>query len=264
MSALQITARKPGGRKITMLTAYDFPTARLLDQVDALDIILVGDSLGNVELGYDSTVPVTMDDMVHHTKAVRRGAARPLIVADMPFLSHQISDSEALRNAGRLLQEGGANAVKLEGGVTSEGTIRRIVDAGIPVMGHIGLTPQSVNATGLRVQGRGEEAARRVLADAIAVQQAGAFAVVLELVPIGLAKEITSALAIPTIGIGSGPDCDGQVLVISDMLGLSGEESPMRHVRQYASVGQTIKDAAAKYCNDVVSDNFPSVSEAFR
>ncbi len=247
-----------------MLTAYDYPTARLLDQVDGLDIILVGDSLGNVELGYDSTVPVTMDDMVHHTKAVRRGAARPLIIADMPFLSHQISESEALRNAGRLLQEGGANAVKLEGGVTSESTIRRIVDAGIPVMGHIGLTPQSVNVTGLRVQGRGEDAARRLLADATAVQQAGAFAVVLELIPVALAKEITDALRIPTIGIGSGPDCDGQVLVISDMLGLSGEQSAMRHVRQYANIGQIIKDAAAKYCDDVASEQFPSAGEAFK
>ncbi len=247
-----------------MLTAYDFPTARLLDQVDALDIILVGDSLGNVELGYDSTVPVTMDDMAHHTKAVRRGASRVLIVADMPFLSHQISDAEALRNAGRLLQEGGANAVKLEGGATSEGTIRRIVDTGIPVMGHIGLTPQSVNAMGLRVQGRGEDGARRVMADALAVQQAGAFAVVLELVPLGLAKEITEALTIPTIGIGSGPHCDGQVLVISDMLGLSGEPSAMRHVRQYAEIGKLIKDAAAQYCADVAADDFPSEKEAFR
>jgi 3-methyl-2-oxobutanoate hydroxymethyltransferase len=252
-----LLARKAGGRKITTLTAYDYPTASLLDSVESLDIILVGDSLGNVILGYETTVPVTMDDMVHHTKAVRRGVNRALVVADMPFLSYQINEDETLRNAGRLIQEGGANAVKLEGGVHVAGAIKRIVDAGIPVIGHVGLLPQSVNLTGLKKQGKVTSDAERVLADALAVQEAGGSAVVLELIPEELAKKITSELTIPTIGIASGPHCDGQVLVLADMLGLDPDKTPLKHVRRYAEIGNAIRDAITAYCADVVGGEFP-------
>jgi len=254
-----LLARKTEGRKITVLTAYDFPTARLLDSVEALDVILVGDSLGNVVLGHETTVPVTMDDMVHHTKAVRRGVTRALIVADMPFLSYQINDDETMRNAGRLIQDGGASAVKLEGGVNVAGVIGRIVSAGIPVIGHVGLLPQSVNLTGIRKQGKDAADAERVIADAIAVQDAGASAVVLELIPEELALRITRALTIPTIGIASGPHCDGQVLVLADMIGLDPNKKLLRHVRQYAQVGKAIADAVEAYCADVTSGEFPSL-----
>jgi 3-methyl-2-oxobutanoate hydroxymethyltransferase len=259
-----VLARKAAGERITVLTAYDYPTARLLDAVPELDIILVGDSLGMVELGYETTVPVTMDDMLHHCRAVRRGVQRALIVADMPFLSYQTSADDALRNAGRLLQEGGANAVKLEGGRTIQPIIRRLVDTGIPVMAHVGLTPQSVNLMGMRVQGRSHDDAQRIEEDALAVQDAGAFAIVLELVPIDLADRITQKLRIPTIGIGSGPHCDGQVLVISDMIALHGEDSPAyKHVRHYANVGAAIRDAVTNYCSDVRSGQFPADGESF-
>jgi 3-methyl-2-oxobutanoate hydroxymethyltransferase len=261
----QILARKSAGRRVTVLTAYDYPTARLLDGVRDLDIILVGDSLGMVELGYDTTVPVTMDEMVHHSKAVRRGVRRALVVADMPFISYQTSEADAVRNAGRLLQEGGANAVKLEGGAAIAPTIRRLVECGIPVMGHIGMTPQSVNLMGWRVQGRSEEDADRILRDAIAVQESGAFAIVLELIPMDLARRISEKLSIPTIGIGSGPSCDGQVLVISDMIALHGEDEPAyKHVRHYANVGVAIREAAEGYCRDVRAGSFPDEGESFR
>ncbi len=260
----QILERKAAGAKITVLTAYDYPTARLLDQQPGLDIILVGDSLGMEELGYDTTLPVTLDDMLHHTRAVARGTERALVVGDMPFMSYQVSEDEAVRNAGRFLQEAGANAVKLEGGRTVQGAISRIVDAGIPVMGHVGFTPQSENLIGRRVQGRSDDAADRIEDDALAVQEAGAFAVVLELVPISLAERITSKLRIPTIGIGSGPHCDGQVVVISDMLGLRAEGVPFRHVKQYANVAEIISGAVASYCSDVKNGKFPTDEQGFR
>jgi 3-methyl-2-oxobutanoate hydroxymethyltransferase len=251
----KLTLRK-GGEKITMLTAYDYPTALLVDD-SGVDIVFVGDSLGCEELGYDSTIRVTMDDMLHHCRAVRRGVKSALLLVDMPFLSYQISPEEAVRNAGRLLQEGGANAVKLEGGTAIGPTIRRIVDAGIPVMGHVGYQPQSTNITGVAKQGKDEEGAARVVEDALAVEGAGAFAVVLELVPSDLAQRVTGALKIPTIGIGAGPHCDGQVLVISDMIGLRPAARPLRHVKVYAHVGDEIARAGRAFKDDVVAGRFP-------
>ncbi len=251
-----LARKKRQGEKISMLTAYDYPMALLVDG-SGVDITLVGDSLGMEELGFETTLPVTMDIMLHHTKAVRRGTHRALLVADLPFLSYQISPDEAVRNAGRLLQEGEAEAVKLEGGVSIAPTIRRIVDAGIPVMGHIGFTPQSVHQLGVRKQGKDEAGAAQVLADAQTVQDAGAFAVVLELIPEALAAEVTAALSIPTIGIGAGGSCDGQVLVTSDLLGLRPERAALRHVRQYAQIGQTIKEALAAYREEVAAAKFP-------
>jgi len=248
--------RKRRGEKIVALTAYDFPTARLVDQSGA-DVTLVGDSLGMEELGFDTTLPVTLEIMLHHLKAVRRGTQRALLLADMPFLSYQVNPDEAVRNAGRLLQEGGAGAVKLEGGAAIAPTIRRLTDAGIPVCSHLGFTPQSVHQIGVRVQGRDEAGAQRLRGDARAVQEAGAFAVVLELLPPSLAAEITADLAIPTIGIGAGRHCDGQVLVTSDLLGLRGGETPFRHVRQYARIGDDILRALRAYGEDVRGGNFP-------
>ena len=215
----QIKEMKPKGEKIAMLTAYDYSTARIVDEA-GIPLILVGDSLGMVVLGYESTIPVTMEDMLHHTKAVVRGTQKALVIGDMPFMTYQISVEEALRNAGRFMQEAGAQAVKLEGGVTVAEKVRRIVECGIPVMGHIGLTPQSINQLGgYKIQGKTPAAARKLLDDAIALEQAGAFAVVLETVPAPLAALVTQKVSIPTIGIGAGPDCDGQVQVINDMLG---------------------------------------------
>ena len=214
-----IVAKKALGHKITMLTAYDFPTAQLVDDA-GIDIVFVGDSLGQEELGYASTLPVTLDDMLHHVKAVRRATKRALLLADMPFLSYSVNADEAVRNAGRLIQEGEADAVKLEGGGAIAPVVRRLIEAGIPVMCHLGLMPQHVKVTGLSVQGRTGEQADRILEDARTLQEAGAFAVVLELVPRLLAGRISQALTIPTIGIGSGPLCDGQVLVTSDLIGL--------------------------------------------
>lgn len=251
-----LARKKRQGEKISMLTAYDYPLALLVDR-SGVDMVLVGDSLGMEELGFETTLPVTMDIMLHHTKAVRHGTHRALLVADLPFLSYQVNADEAVRNAGRLLQEGEAEAVKLEGGVAIAATIRRIVDAGIPVMGHIGFTPQSVHQLGIRKQGKDEAGAAQVLADAQAVQDAGAFAVVLELIPEALAQQVTAALSIPTIGIGAGPGCDGQVLVTSDLLGLRPERAVLKHVRQYAQIGQTIQDALAAYRQDVADAQFP-------
>jgi 3-methyl-2-oxobutanoate hydroxymethyltransferase len=250
------------GERIAMLTAYDYPTARTLDDA-GIPMLLVGDSLGQVMLGYDSTVRVTMPEMLHHTKAVVRGARHALVVADMPFLSYGVTPEASLENAGQLMSEGGAGAIKLEGGERSARTIETIVRAGIPVMGHIGLTPQSIHQLGHRVQGKTVEAGRQVIADALAVQQAGAFAIVLELVPEQLAAAITERLHIPTIGIGAGAGCSGQVQVITDLLGMSAEFTP-KHARHYAELHSIIKSAAEAYEADVISATFPGPAESTR
>ncbi len=249
------------GARIPMLTAYDFPTARLLDEA-GIPIILVGDSLGQVMLGYESTVRVSMAEMLHHTKAVVRGTQRALVVADMPFLSYATPD-EALENAGVFLRDAGAQAVKIEGGVRSARIVETLVRAGIPVMGHIGLTPQAINAIGrVRVQGKTKESARALLADALAVQEAGAFSMVLELVPEQLAAEVTARLRIPTIGIGAGAGCSGQVLVITDLLGL-GDFVP-RHARPYAHLREMILEAARSWAADVTAGTFPGAEQSVR
>jgi len=248
--------------KITCLTAYDYPTARLVDEA-GVDVILVGDSVGMVVLGHDSTLPVTLEDMLHHTRAVRRGTRRALVVADMPFGSYHTDTSESLRNAVRFVKEAGAEAVKVEGGERRLELIARLTEAEIPVMGHVGLTPQSVNALGgYRVQGKTPDAAKQLIRDARAVEASGAFAVVLEAVPRELAAQITRELRIPTIGIGAGPDCDGQVLVLHDILGLTFNPLP-KFARQYANVGEIISRAARKYCEDVRRGGFPSDAESY-
>jgi 3-methyl-2-oxobutanoate hydroxymethyltransferase len=248
---------KNSGEKITMLTSYDYSTAKLVDEA-GVHLILVGDTLGMVVLGYNSTIPVTIDEMLHHIKAVVRGSTTALVVGDMPFMTYQASVEDAIRNAGRMLQEGGCQAVKLEGGMVMAETTRRIVNCGIPVMGHIGLTPQSINQLGgHRVQGKTTDAAKRLVEDALALEQAGAFAIVLELVPVQLARLITGKLRIPTIGIGAGPFCDGQVLVINDMLGLFTDFVP-KHTKQYAKLASTMKEAISEYCSEVKSGAFPS------
>jgi 3-methyl-2-oxobutanoate hydroxymethyltransferase len=253
---------KARGEKIPMITAYDYTTARLADAAD-IPIVLVGDSLGMVVLGYDSTIPVTMEDMVHHVKTVARGCQKALIVADMPFMTYQIDQAQALTNAARLLQEGGAQTVKLEGGESVAETVHRIVECGIPVMGHIGLTPQSVNAFGgYRVRGRRRQEAVQLMKDAKALEDAGAYAVVLELVPTPLAGLISQRLTIPTIGIGAGPQCDGQVQVLHDMLGLFTDFVP-KHAKQYANLGQTIKEAFSRYSQEVKDGAFPTEKESF-
>jgi 3-methyl-2-oxobutanoate hydroxymethyltransferase len=248
--------------KITCLTAYDFPTARLLDEA-GVDILLVGDSVGMVVLGYDSTLPVTFDEMLHHTRAVRRGTQRALVVADMPYGSFHVTIEESVRNAVRLVKEGGAEAVKIEGGERRIELIARLVEAEIPVMGHIGLTPQSVHALGgFHVQGKTADAARQLERDARAVESAGAFSVVLESVPRDLAARITEKLHIPTIGIGAGPECDGQVLVLHDLLGLTQGHKP-KFARQYVNLSGEISRAVTSYCEDVQSGQFPSDAESF-
>ncbi len=247
--------------RIAMLTAYDYPTARILDDA-GVPMLLVGDSLGQVILGYDSTVRVTMQEMLHHTKAVVRGTKRALVVADMPFLSYGVTPEASLENAGTLMSEGGAGAVKLEGGERSARTIETIVRAGIPVMSHIGLTPQSIHQLGgHRVQGKTRDAGRQLLQDALAIQEAGAFAVVLELVPTELAAAITERLAIPTIGIGAGNGCAGQVQVYTDFLGMSAEFTP-RHARHFAELYQVIGDAAKAYIAEVAAGTFPGPAES--
>jgi 3-methyl-2-oxobutanoate hydroxymethyltransferase len=247
---------------ITSLTAYDYPTARLLDEA-GVDIILVGDSLGMVVLGYESTLPVTMDEMLHHTKAVRRGVRRALLVADMPYGSYHTEIPESVRNAVRFVKEAGAEAVKVEGGERRIELIARLVEAEIPVMGHVGLTPQSMHAMGgFRVQGKTPDAAAQVVRDARAVEAAGAFSIVLEGVPRELAAEITRDLHIPTIGIGAGPDCDGQVLVLNDLLGLSFGPAP-KFARRYADLGEIISHAARDFCSDVRGGTFPSDAESY-
>lgn len=258
----QIREMKQKGAKITMLTAYDYSMAKLVDEA-GVPMILVGDSLGMVMLGYESTIPVTMDVMVHHIKAVVRGSKNSMVVGDLPFMTCTISIEEALRNAGRFIQEAGCQSVKLEGGVTVAETVRRVVECGIPVVGHIGLTPQSINTlSGYKVQGRGPEAAERLLNDARALEQAGAFAVVLESVPIPLAKLITQKLSIPTIGIGAGVHCDGQVQVINDILGLFTDFVP-RHAKQYALVGGIVKKAVSEYLSEVKDGSFPTEKNGY-
>lgn len=248
---------KAKGERFPVLTAYDYPTARLVEEA-GVPVILVGDSLGQVVLGYSSTIPVTMEAMLHHTAAVVRGAERAMVVADMPFLSYNLSAGQALQNAGRLLQEAGAQAVKLEGGVRIAESVQRLTEAGIPVMGHIGLTPQSINQLGgYRVQGKTGPEAVALLEDAIALQEAGAFSVVLELVPADLAKTVTERLAIPTIGIGAGPHCDGQVQVIHDLLGFGTSYVP-KHAKRFADVGDTIREAVARYVDEVKAGGFPA------
>ena len=248
-------------QRITCLTAYDYPTARLLDEA-GVDILLVGDSLGMVVLGYDNTLPVTLDEMLHHVRAVRRGASRALIVADMPFGTFHVSPEETVRHALRLVKDG-AEAVKLEGGEKRMEAIARLVESEIPVMAHIGLTPQSVlELGGFRVQGKSVESAERLMRDARAVEAAGAFSVVLESVPRELAARITQELRIPTIGIGAGPDCDGQVLVFHDLVGLSVNGTP-KFARQYVDLGEQISRAAREYCDDVRNGRFPSDAESF-
>ncbi len=247
------------GEKIAMLTAYDYTIARIVEAA-GVPIVLVGDSLGNVVLGYDTTVPVTMEDMLHHLKAVARGTQKVHIVADMPFMSYQVDPADALRNAGRLMKEGGAQSVKLEGGRQVAETVDRLVQAGIPVMGHIGLTPQSVNQLGgYRVQGKTSKAASRLVEDALALQDAGVYSIVLEMVPAPLAKLITDRTKVPTIGIGAGVHCDGQVQVIHDMLGLT---PPLRHARRYAELGDAIHGAVTEFVADVQSGVFPTDEES--
>ncbi len=251
------------GEKITMLTAFDYPIARLLDQA-GIDIILIGDSLGTVMAGYDTTLPVTLEEMIYHTRSVVRGTQNAVIVADLPFLSYQVDIPEARRSAGRLVKEGGAHAVKLEGGVHVQETIRAIVDMDVPVMGHVGLTPQSVHRMGgYRVQGRQEEQAQKILADARAVEEAGAFSIVLEGLPKGLAKQITAELNIPTIGIGAGVHCDGQVLVTYDMLGLCDKFEP-KFVKKYADLTEMLHRAFGEYIEDVRNETFPDDEHSFK
>lgn len=262
-TAATFAAAKAKGEKLSMLTAYDYSTAKLEDESD-INGILVGDSLGNVVLGYEDTVSVTMEDMIHHGAAVARGAKNALVVVDMPFMSYEVTVEEAVRNAGRLMKEGRAGAVKLEGGVRVAEQIRAIVKAGIPVMGHIGLTPQSINVFGgFKVQGKSEEAARALLADAKAVEEAGAFAVVIEAVPAALAQMITDAVSIPTIGIGAGAGCDGQILVYQDMLGMFSDFTP-KFVKRYANVGEVMREAFANYAAEVASGAFPTVEHTYK
>jgi len=249
-------------RKIVSLTAYDTPTARILDEAGA-DIILVGDSLAMVVLGYDTTLPVTLDEMLHHTRAVRRGVKRALLVADMPFGSYHVDTAESLRHAVRFVKEAGAEAVKVEGGERRMELISRLVEAEIPVMGHIGLTPQSFHVFGgFRVQGKSLEAAEQLFRDARAVEAAGAFSIVLESMPRELAARITRELRIPTIGIGAGPDCDGQILVLHDMIGLGGDHTP-KFARRYVNVAESISRAVGEYARDVRNGSFPADSESF-
>ena len=254
---------KRNGEKIPMITAYDYTSAQLVEKA-GIPLILVGDSLGQVVLGYDSTVPVTMEEMVHHIKTVVRGTQRAHVVGDLPFLSYHPDIPEAIRNAGRLLKEGGAQSVKLEGGRSQAETVSRIVESGIPVMGHIGLTPQAVNQLGgYRVQGRSLKEAVRLMEDARALEEAGAYAIVLECVPAQLAAMITERVSVPTIGIGAGAGCDGQVQVFHDMMGLYQDFVP-KHARQYAQLGQTIVEATQNYVADIENEQFPNDSESFK
>jgi 3-methyl-2-oxobutanoate hydroxymethyltransferase len=262
MTVPALRAMKARGERITMITAYDATFARMLDEGGA-DALLVGDSLGMVVQGLDSTLPVTVDEVVYHCRAVARGTQHAHIVGDMPFMSYQGSMDEALRNAGRFLKEGGAHAVKLEGGAEIADKIARIVAAGIPVMGHVGLTPQSVHAFGgFKVQGRGE-GAEKVIADAIALEQAGAYAVVLEAIPPDVAEQLTQLLSIPTIGIGAGPSCDGQVLVYTDLLGLARGHRP-KFAKQFAQLGDAVVEAFGAYIAEVRAGTFPSAAHSYK
>lgn len=262
VTILDLQKMKDSGEKITMLTAYDYPTARILDEA-GVDILLIGDSVGNVMMGYENTLPVTVDDIIYHTKAVVKARKKALVVADMPFMSYQVSIEEAKINAGRMIQEGGAEAVKLEGGENMEVIIRALCDIDIPVMGHIGLTPQSIHRMGgYKIQGKEERQRQKLLADALAVERAGAFSLVLEAIPAELAQEITQSLNIPTIGIGAGINCDGQVLVIHDVLGLSGSFRP-KFVKQYVQLEPLIKKAVQEFVAEVKEEKFPTKGHSF-
>ena len=262
-TVLTFQQAKENGEKLTMLTAYDYSTAKLIDEA-GVNSILVGDSLGNVILGYEDTISVTMEDMIHHGAAVARGAKNALVVIDMPFMSYQTSVYDALVNAGRLMKEGRGDAVKLEGGVEVCPQIKAIVDAGIPVCAHIGLTPQSINAFGgFKVQGKSEAAAKKLLEDAKAVEEAGAFAIVIEGVPAKIAALITEQLHIPTIGIGAGKDCDGQVLVYQDMLGMFSDFTP-KFVKRYANIGEVMKEAFQNYIKEVQDGVFPAEENTYK
>jgi 3-methyl-2-oxobutanoate hydroxymethyltransferase len=261
LSAAAILERK-GRPKIAMLTAYDFPTARLVEAA-GIDMILVGDSLGMVVLGYETTVPVTVEDILHHTRAVVRGAPNTHVVADMPFLSYHLSDAQAIENAGRLIQEGGADSVKLEGGARTADRIRAIVDAGIPVVGHIGLMPQTAGKSGgFRVQGRDLASALEIVADAEAVSAAGVFSLVIEAVPADLGRIVTERVSVPTIGIGAGADCDGQVLVVNDLLGVDTNLT-LRFAKRYVEIGPVMQQAFASYVTEVQSGAFPAPENSF-
>ncbi|MDD5723560.1 MAG: 3-methyl-2-oxobutanoate hydroxymethyltransferase [Syntrophales bacterium] len=258
----EVLKMKQAGEKISMLTAYDYSTAAIMDEA-GVDILLIGDSLGMVVLGYDSTLPVTMEDMLHHTKPVSRAAKRAMVIADMPFMSYQVSVQEALRNAGRFMKEAGAHGVKLEGGEEVAETVRKITSAGIPLMGHLGLTPQSVHQLGgYKVQGKDDKTARKLMEDARALEEAGAFSLVLECVPAKLAGEISRALTIPTIGIGAGVECDGQVLVVNDMLGTFEKFTP-KFVKKYAELSKDIQAAVGRYIDDVKGGTFPGKEHSF-
>lgn len=257
-----IMAKKQNGEKITMLTAYDYSMAAMIDQA-GVDMILVGDSLGMVVLGYESTVPVTMEEMLHHAKAVSRGARQALVVGDMPFMSYQVNPEDAVKNAGRFIKEAGCQAIKLEGGIEQAQTIEAIVKAGIPVVGHIGLTPQTATALGgYKLQAKDAESARKLLDDGRAVAEAGAFALVIECVPSGIGKAVSESVHIPTIGIGAGPHCDGQVLVTNDLLGMFEKFTP-KFVKKFADLSPIIKDAFSRYVDEVKSGEFPDEEHSF-
>ncbi|MBI4460406.1 MAG: 3-methyl-2-oxobutanoate hydroxymethyltransferase [Acidobacteria bacterium] len=262
VTTTHLVKMKERAEKIVTITAYDYPTACLVDEA-GVDVVLVGDSLGMVVLGYETTLPVTLEEMIHHTRAVARGLKRALLAVDMPFMTYQTGPAEALRNAARLMQEAGAMAVKLEGGIEVCPQVQALVTAGIPVMGHLGLTPQSIHVFGgYKLQGRDEAAARKMLADAKALEAAGAFSVVLECIPEDLAAKITASLSIPTIGIGAGSHCDGQVLVLHDMLGIAGKVKP-RFVKEYAQLGLAIRGAVEEYVSEVRTGKFPSPEHSF-
>lgn len=262
ITTASVVDMKRRGEKISMLTAYDFTMARIIDSA-GIDIILVGDSASNVMAGHETTLPITMDQMIYHTSTVVRGAQRALVLADLPFMSYQVTPEEALQNAGRMMKEAGAHAVKLEGGASMVPTIRKIVDAGIPVMGHLGLTPQSIYKFGTyKVRATETQEADQLLEDALALQNAGCFGIVLEKIPAGLAKRVTESLSIPTIGIGAGVACDGQVLVMHDMLGLTKDFKP-RFIRRYLELHETIGTAVQNYIRDVKNTSFPSKDEQY-
>ena len=262
MTPVDIQAMKKEGKKIAMLTAYDYPLALLEDRA-GIDIILVGDSVAMTVLGYENTLPVTMDEMIHHTKAVVRGAKHPLIIGDMPFMSYNISEREAILNAGRFMKEGGADAVKLEGGASVKEIVRAIVKGGIPVMGHIGLTPQTISMLGgFKVQGKDAQAAQKIIDDALSLEDAGAFSVLLEAVPAPIAKMVTERLRVPTIGIGAGIHCDGQVLVVHDMLGLFDRFTP-KFAKKYVNLSELILKALESYGEEVRKGEFPTDQHSF-
>lgn len=263
ITTTKLREMKEKKEKITMLTCYNYSMAKLLNQA-GIEVLLVGDSLGMVVLGYENTLPVTVEDILYHTKAVKRGNSRALLVADMPYLSYQVERSEAIRNCGRMLKEGGAEAVKCEGGREIAETVKALVAANIPVIGHLGLTPQAIHKFGgYKVQGRSELAAQRLKEEAKILEESGIFALVLECVPLALAKEITEMVSVPTIGIGAGPHCDGQVLVLDDMLGLYGEITP-KFVKKYASLNQEILQALTQYREEVKQEKFPTDEYSYK